>query len=394
MPYLHKLSNRLALIKDRAAVAATAALVAGAAVACDGAAGTTGPAPTVSRLVVSPKSVVLPPKQALYFLAVGLMPAGDTGAVTVTWGATGGAMLDTSTASGVHYAHYQAAPAPGSYQVIAAEQPGGKADTAVVTVSSVSVASVTVSPATASLQVGQTVQLTGTPKDASGGVLSGRVVTWASSNPAAATVSPNGLVAGVAVGAATITATSEGQNGTSSVTVAVIPVAAVSVSPGSATVVAGNTVQLTATPKDASGGALSGRVVTWASSNPAAATVSGSGLVTGVAAGAATVTATSEGQSGTAAITVSSVAVASVTVSPATASLQGGQTAQLTATPKDASGAALTGRVVTWASSNPAAATVSGSGLVTGVAAGAATVTATSEGKSGTAAITVASVPV
>ena len=394
MPYLHKLSNRLALIKDRAAVAATAALVAGAAVACERAAGTTGPAPTVSRLVVSPKSVVLPPKQALYFLAVGLMPAGDTGAVTVTWGATGGAMLDTSTASGVHYAHYQAAPAPGSYQVIAAEQPGGKADTAVVTVSSVSVASVTVSPATASLQVGQTVQLTGTPKDASGGVLSGRVVTWASSNPAAATVSPNGLVAGVAVGAATITATSEEQNGTSSVTVAVIPVAAVSVSPGSATVVAGNTVQLTATPKDASGGALSGRVVTWASSNPAAATVSGSGLVTGVAAGAATVTATSEGQSGTAAITVSSVAVASVTVSPATASLQGGQTAQLTATPKDASGAALTGRVVTWASSNPAAATVSGSGLVTGVAAGAATVTATSEGKSGTAAITVASVPV
>src|SRR5205807_3207772 len=126
MPYLHKLSNRLALIKDRAAVAATAALVAGAAVACERAAGTTGPAPTVSRLVVSPKSVVLPPKQALYFLAVGLMPAGDTGAVTVTWGATGGAMLATSTASGVHYAHYQAAPAPGSYQVIAAEQPGGR----------------------------------------------------------------------------------------------------------------------------------------------------------------------------------------------------------------------------------------------------------------------------
>src|SRR5207302_9201293 len=107
--------------------------------------------PTVSRLVVSPKSVVLPPKHALYFLAVGLMPAGDTGAVTVTWGATGGAMLDTSTGSGVHYAHYQAAAAPGSYQVIAAAQPGGEADTAVVTVSSVSVASVTVSPATASL---------------------------------------------------------------------------------------------------------------------------------------------------------------------------------------------------------------------------------------------------
>src|SRR5207302_8816613 len=157
------------------------------------------------------------------------------------WGAAGGAMLDTSTASGVHYAHYQAAPAPGSYQVIAAEQPGGKADTAVVTVSSVSVASVTVSPATASLQVGQTVQLTGTPKDASGGVLSGRVVTWASSNPAAATVSPNGLVAGVAVGAATITATSEGKRGTEAFKVACIAVEAVTESTATAIVEGGST---------------------------------------------------------------------------------------------------------------------------------------------------------
>src|SRR3989441_567611 len=369
MPYLHKLSSRLALIKGRVAVAAAAALVAGAGVACERAVGTTEPSLTVSRLVVSPKSVVLPPNQALYFLAVGLMPAGDTGTVTVTWGATGGAMLDTSTTKGVHYGHYKAAAAPGRYNVIAAAQPGGKADTAVVTVSSVSVASVTVSPATASLQVGQTVQLTATPQDASGSPLSGRVVTWVSSNPAAATVSASGVVTGVAVGAATITATSEGQNGTSSVTIALIPVASVSLSPGSATVVTGNTVQLTATPQDANGAPLSGRVVTWASSNPAAATVSASGLVTGVAVGAATITATSEGKSATTAITVSAVPVASVTVSPATASLQVGQTVQLTATPKDASGAALTGRVVTWASSNPAAATVNGSGLVTGAGA-------------------------
>src|SRR5205807_5855272 len=132
-----------------------------------------------------------------------------------------------------------------------------------------------------------------------------------------------------------------------------------------------------------------GRVVTWASSNTAVATVNGSGLVTGVAAGAATITATSEGQGGTAAITVTPVPVASVTVAPASASVTVGQTAQLTATPKDASGNPLAGRVVTWGSSNTAVATVNGSGLVTGVAAGAATITATSEGQGGTAAITV-----
>ncbi|HEX4600959.1 MAG TPA: fibronectin type III domain-containing protein [Gemmatimonadales bacterium] len=169
----------------------------------------------------------------------------------------------------------------------------------------------------------------------------------------------------------------------------VVPVAAVTVSPATASLSNGQTVQLTATPKDASGTPLSGRVVTWAMSNAAVATVSGSGLVTGGGAGTATITATSEGQSGASAVTVTVVPVASVAVSPATASLSNGQTVQLTATPKDASGTPLSGRVVTWATSNAAVATVSGSGLVTGVVPGTATITATSEGQSGASAITV-----
>jgi len=117
--------------------------------------------------------------------------------------------------------------------------------------------------------------------------------------------------------------------------------------------------------------------------------VNGSGLVTGVAAGSATITATSEGKSGTSALTVTAVPVASVTVTPSPASVQQGATVQLTATPKDANGNPLSGRVVTWSSDNTAVATVNGSGLVTGVAVGSATITATSEGRSGTSAITV-----
>src|SRR2546427_12616988 len=83
-----------------------------------------------------------------------------------------------------------------------------------------------------------------------------------------------------------------------------MPVASVTVTPASGTVSAGSSLQLTATPKDGDGTPLVGRTVTWASSNAAAATVNGSGLVSGVAAGSATITATSEGQSGTSAITV------------------------------------------------------------------------------------------
>src|SRR3989442_2894710 len=178
---------------------------------------------------------------------------------------------------------------------------------------------------------------------------------------------------------------------TATVTVAgcVAPVAAVTVSPAAPTVQVGQTAQLTATPQDASGNPLTGRVITWQSSNGAVASVNGSGLVSGVATGTATITATSEGQSGTAVVTVSNVPVASVTVTPASASVPQGATVQLTATPRDGNGTALTGRVVTWGSNNTAVATVSGSGLVSGAGAGAATITATSEGQSGTAAITV-----
>jgi uncharacterized protein YjdB len=256
------------------------------------------------------------------------------------------------------------------------------------------VASVFVNPPAANITVGGTLQLTATVKDSNGVPLSDRVVTWASSVPSISTVSPSGLVTGMATGATTITATSEGQSGAAVVTVETAtnaPVAYVTMSPTTASVAVGQTAQLVATPKDASGNALTGRVVTWASTVPAAATVDGSGLVSGVAAGAAAITATSEGQIGAAAVTVTvtAVPVASVGVSPATASVAVGQTAQLVATPKDASGNALSGRVVTWVSSAPAVATVNGTGRVTGVAGGAATITATSEGKSGSAAITV-----
>src|SRR5207244_6464676 len=75
---------------------------------------------------------------------------------------------------------------------------------------------------------------------------------------------------------------------------------------------------------------------------------------------------------------------ASVDVTPATATAQAGQSVQLSATPKDVNGLPLSGRTVTLASSNPSVATVSNAGLASAVTAGSTTITATSEGKSGT----------
>ncbi|HEX6809389.1 MAG TPA: Ig-like domain-containing protein [Gemmatimonadaceae bacterium] len=300
---------------------------------------------------------------------------------------------DTSTAS-VSTTGLVTARGAGNATITATS--GGVSGTSSVAVQALAapVATVSMSPTSASMVTGDTITFTATPRDSTGTALGGRTITWSSSNAAIAKVSSAGLVTAVAVGSATITATSEGKTGTAGVTVFVPPVASVAVSPHSATVATNGTVQLSVTLRDASGNVLTGRTIAWTSSDSSTATVSGSGLVTGATPGTAEIYAASEGHTDSSAVTVTAAAVASVSVAPNTATLRVGNTSQLTATVRDAGGNVLTGRTVTWASSATAAATVSTSGLVTALAPGSATVTATSEGKSGTSAISVTLVPV
>src|SRR5213083_1702812 len=333
----NKLAARLARLNWTVIVAALAVVTI--VVSCEHP--VTDPSSSIAQLVVSPQNVTLQQNQAEDFLAVGFTATGDSADIAVSWSATGGS-IDSSSAGKRHYGHYTSATC-GTFTVTATSHPGNVSTAASVTVTGcpLPVASVSVTPATATIGVGQTAQYAAITRDAFGNPLGGRTVTWSSSNPGVATVNGAGQATGVAVGAATLTATSEGKSGTAAILVTNVPVASVAVSPASASVQVGQTVQLAATPRDANGNPLSGRTITWASGSTAVATVSASGFVTGVAAGSVTITATSEGQSGTATITVSTVPVASVTVTPATASVQVGQTMQLTATPKDANGNSL-----------------------------------------------------
>ena len=285
--------------------------------------------------------------------------------------------------------------APGTARIVV--ETSSQADTVTIRVRQ-DVAAVTLSPATPSLVVGTTQQLGTTLRDANGfPITESRPTSWTSSASTVASVSGSGLVTAHGAGTATIQASSEERSGSTTVTVTAapppppVPVASVTLSPTTLALTVGATGQLTATPRDAGGAALTGRAVTWSTSAASIAAVSNSGVVTAVAPGSATITATSEGRSTTAAITVTApvVPVASVTMNPTTLALTVGQTGQLTATPRRAPGTALTGRLITWTTTAASVATVSSSGLVTAVAAGTATIRATSEGQSATATVTV-----
>lgn len=280
----------------------------------------------------------------------------------------------------------------GTVQIAATAE--GRSAVTSVTVSARGVGRVDIASAAPELTVGSSTALTVRLYDENGEAISDRPVTWTSSAPTIASVSETGTVVGLAPGVATITATSEGKSATIGVSVRLVPVASVAVTPVTDTVVIGQTTQLAAVTRDGDGNALSQRVVTWSSSDVAVATVSSSGVVTGIAAGAATITATSEGRSASARIAVRIRPVSSVIVSPAQSALAIGGTVQLTVQLTDGTGTPITGRPVTFVSSNPAVATVSGTGMVTGVATGSATITATTEGRSGTASVSVSLVPV
>jgi len=170
-------------------------------------------------------------------------------------------------------------------------------------------------------------------------------------------------------------------------------IAKIEITPPSASLVVQHQVTLQASPMDASGQRLTGRVVYWSSEDPTIATVSSSGVVTGVSPGGVRIAASAEGRSGTATVTVSDVPVASVTIVPDTLTIMPGASGRLLATAYDASGHVLSGLSATWGSGNTGVALVDTSGTVTGVATGTTRISASIGGRTASAAVIVAVPP-
>jgi uncharacterized protein YjdB len=241
-----------------------------------------------------------------------------------------------------------------------------------------------------SVQVGQTVTASASGIDQNGAAISPGAVTWSSGSPAVATVSISGVVTGVAVGSAQITATSaSGKQGHATVAVSPAVVVSVDVAPSTANLTVGQTQALTATPRDAAGNPIPGKTVNWTSSDVSAlsGTVLGNAAtVTALAAATVKVTASVDGVSGVSTVTIAppgAAIVKSVTLSASSLTLDINQAATITASVRDASGAVIVGKVVQWQTSDASVAggVVSGnSATIQGFAVGSALVTATSDG--------------
>ncbi|MCM1113726.1 MAG: Ig-like domain-containing protein [Muribaculum sp.] len=249
----------------------------------------------------------------------------------------------------------------GTAKITASAVVNGKTISAVCTVT-VKKPDLKINRQTMTVYLGDTGSITATPEPQA-------TVVWSSSNAKVATVDQNGTVTGVKTGTAKITATAHGISKTCQVTV---KKPTFSINKTSLKAYQGYTGSITATPRPKA-------PVSWQSSDPSVASVDQNGTVTGVKTGTVTITATAHGISKTCKVTVQKP---TFRISRTSLTVYRGGTGSIAATPQPQV-------KVLWSSSNTSVATVDSDGVVTGVKAGNATVTATAHGKSLTCRVTV-----
>lgn len=261
------------------------------------------------------------------------------------------------------------------------------------------IATISLQPSSDSVELGQTYNnWVVTLKDAGGLTLAPRPLTWESNNPTVATIDANtGMVTAVGGGGTTlITVRAEGKFAQASIKV-LTPIVSIVVAPDSFDLPLTTTRAIPVQLVGPNGVAITDRLIEWSSSNLGVAVVSTSGVVTPVSQGTSTITIKAGTKQATARVRVVGEPVASVRITPqqTVQIVRLGQTKQLTAECLNAAQQVLPGRIITWNSNNPVVATVSGTGLVSGLALGSASITATCDGTvNGSVTVQVTLVPV
>jgi hypothetical protein len=163
----------------------------------------------------------------------------------------------------------------------------------------------------------------------------------------------------------------------------------VSVTPQSASVVAGRTQQYSATGSysDGSTGVVS--TVAWTTSDSTVATINSSGLLTAIKHGSVTVSAMSGATTGSTSVTITPPDLVSIAVSPQNPAVRIANTRQFVATGTFTDGGTQLLSTVTWNSSSTAFATIDATGLALGISPGVSTIQAASGKISGSTTLNV-----
>ena len=367
----------------RPVVLGAAVLVGGLACGDDSTGPALPPPPVATTVVVSPASVSFSAIGETVQLSAEVRDQNGSSmsGASVAW-ASSAVAVATVDASGL-------ARAAGNGTATITATSGSASGSATVSVEQ-SVAAVSVTPDSAAIVVGDTVRLSAAALDALGNEVAGASFSWSSGDTLVATVDSAGLVQGLGPGETELAASSSGVTGLARLVVSPAAPTTVTITPDSASLTAlGDTVRLSAEVFDQVGRRMPGAAVAWSSADSVVAAVDSAGLVRAEGSGATAVTASSGSASGSAWVSVMQSA-SSVVVTPAEADIGLGDTLRLAAEALDANGNAVAGAEFSWSSSDPAAVSVDGSGLVRGVAEGAATITAGAGDAEGTSKVTVA----
>jgi hypothetical protein len=168
------------------------------------------------------------------------------------------------------------------------------------------IARVTISPSSLTMSaLNETRQLSSTAYDVYGSPLPSVGITWSSSSSTIATVSVMGLVTARNIGSAMIVAAAVGCGQADTINAVINQVITfLTVSPGTASIVQGDSLQMNAAAADAGGNPITNASISWSTSAPSIAAVDTRGRVRGVAAGAAVISAAAGGVTASAALTV------------------------------------------------------------------------------------------
>ena len=239
------------------------------------------------------------------------------------------------------------------------------------------VASVRVTPSSATIEVGEVQRFEAAAFDDAGHSITDRSFFWSISDPAIARLVDGGGVEGLAPGAVQVSVSAGGRSALAHLSVVPVAVAGVAVTPETSTVRVHERVQLTAKVTDRAGNELTDRPVIWTTVDPTIAVVDGAGMVVGLTPGRTVVRAQSEGKVGEAELTVLPGAAGRIEIEADGALLTAlDDTLRLRAVVRDDFGNEITDAAVSWASLDPSVVTVDASGLVRARGNGSGRITA------------------